>query len=455
MHGGGSMDSQLAINNGSETERNYQIENVFMSAHGSVRTQGVFEFIDTPVSPSGSGDEYFHRQIAEAMNRARAQGISNPIVVGAIPFDLTQPSALMVPRRYEMFSRRLEAKKGVDEKIKINAASKVDTTEVEGCLRAVHMFSTPAEMRFKQGVNQAIANFRLSDIRKAVLSRILKIDLSDVVDTDTIFGRLVEQNADAFHFRLQLQDGSELLGASPELLVRKQGPKIVLNPLAGSARRQSDADADASVSAALMNSAKDLYEHRLVVEELREQLTPLCCSLSIPDSPSLLSTRAMWHLSTVINGEVADASLSALMLAARLHPTPAVCGYPRRQAHKLINLVEPFNRDFFAGVVGWCDSAGNGEWAVTIRCGRFKGRCVELFAGAGIVEESCPDAEWAETEAKLQTMLSALGIATQVAMDQVPPESSVEAASTHPAGVKNCKDSLEEREGPCESGALT
>jgi isochorismate synthase len=94
-----------------------------------------------------------------------------------------------------------------------------------------------------------------------------------------------------------------------------------------------------------------------------------------------------------------------------MHPTPALCGYPTRMARKLINLIEPFERGMFGGLVGWCDAEGNGEWAVTIRCGRMAGSRIELFAGAGIVAESRPESEWDETQAKLQTMVNALGLA--------------------------------------------
>jgi isochorismate synthase len=268
----------------------------------------------------------------------------------------------------------------------------------------------PGEARFKQAVRQAIANFAHSDIRKAVLSRMLEVELSAPVDGASLFARLSEQNRSGYHFRLPLADGSELIGVSPELLLRKQEGRIYSNPLAGSARRQSDPVRDAQAGNALLASAKDQYEHRLVIDDIARVLAPLCRELNVPAQASLLGTAAMWHLSTPIDGVPADPSASALALACRLHPTPAVCGYPTAQARKLIDLVEPFERGLFTGMVGWSDIDGNGEWAVTIRCGQVHDRRVTLFAGAGIVPDSQPDAEWAETEAKLQTMLQALGM---------------------------------------------
>ncbi|MNG14992.1 Isochorismate synthase DhbC [compost metagenome] len=119
----------------------------------------------------------------------------------------------------------------------------------------------------------------------------------------------------------------------------------------------------------------------------------------------------MWHLSTAIQGQLQDSRVSVLQLACQLHPTPAVCGFPTRLARKLIDLVEPFERGLFTGMVGWCDGDGNGEWVITIRCATVRQNLIRLFAGAGIVEASCPDSEWAETEAKLGTMLNAFGLA--------------------------------------------
>lgn len=368
----------------------------FMSAHRCIRASGVAERVSVPVDPHGRGDGQFQLAVGAALARARAAGIARPIVIGAIPFDLRQPSCLAVPLRHEFYSRA----PGV-------AAAPAAAPHAPLVLSAR---SFPDEPRFKQSVRQAIANFGLSDLRKAVLARIFEVELDGQVDVARTFARLTAQNPSGYHFRLPLFDGSELIGASPELLVRKHAGRIHSNPLAGSARRHADPVRDREVSAALLQSGKDAYEHRLVIEDIARVLRPLCGALEIPAQPSLLSTAAMWHLSTRIEGVPADPAMGALQLACRLHPTPAVCGFPTGLARKLISLVEPFERGMFAGMVGWCDADGNGEWAVTIRCGRVQQRRIQLFAGAGIVADSCPESEWAETQAKLQTMLSALGV---------------------------------------------
>ncbi|MDZ4332173.1 MAG: chorismate-binding protein, partial [Pseudomonas sp.] len=158
-----------------------------------------------------------------------------------------------------------------------------------------------------------------------------------------------------------------------------------------------------------LQSTKDLYEHRLVIQELDRQLRPLCRSLNVADAPSLLKTARLWHLSTQIAGEL-DTPASALSLACRLHPTPALCGFPTAAAKRLIAELEPFDRGVFGGIVGWSDADGNGEWAVVIRCGIVEHTRVSLFAGAGLVTASCPESEWLETGNKLGTMLSAFGL---------------------------------------------
>jgi len=376
-----------------------QTQSFFASSYRCISATGVFERITQAVDAKESGDGDFQQTIEAAFMRAKSKGIANPILIGAIPFDLSKPSSLVIPQSHEFFSRSLL----VDDKA-------LPETENIKTPKVLSSRSLPNEARFKQSVQQAIANFQLSDIRKAVLSRILEVELADKVEVTPIFARLMAQNPSAFHFRLPMTDGSELIGASPELLVRKEGDRIFSNPLAGSAKRQADPERDRQISESLLQSGKDAYEHHLVIEDIRAVLTPLCKELTIPDAPSLLGTQAMWHLSTGIEGVLSNSAMNVLQVACKLHPTPAVCGFPTNLAHKLIKLVEPFERDMFTGMVGWCDAQGNGEWVVTIRCGRIHHNRIQLFAGAGIVEDSCPESEFAETQAKLQTMLNALGV---------------------------------------------
>ncbi|NUP81508.1 MAG: isochorismate synthase, partial [Nonomuraea sp.] len=174
--------------------------------------------------------------------------------------------------------------------------------------------------------------------------------------------------------------------------------------------RSADPAEDRRRAAALAASAKDLREHRLVVADVADALAPYCAGLRVPATPELTSTEAMWHLSTRITGTLRDPDVRALTLAAALHPTPAVCGTPEPGARRVIEALEPFDRGFYAGLAGWTDAAGDGEWAVAIRCAEVAEHTLRLYAGAGIVTGSDPDAELAETSAKFRTMLRALGV---------------------------------------------
>ena len=172
------------------------------------------------------------------------------------------------------------------------------------------------------------------------------------------------------------------------------------------------ASVDAERAATLNSSAKDLAEHRFVVDALRSALAPLCTRLDVPDAPSIVGTSSMWHLGTPIVGELADPSTTALDLAIAVHPTPAVCGTPTDAARRLIAGIEG-DRGFYAGAVGWSDAGGDGDWMVTIRCVEIDAdrAGAVAWAGGGLVADSEPDDEVAETGAKLRTVLRAVGAA--------------------------------------------
>lgn len=370
---------------------------LFTSPHRSVRAYGVAERICLSACGAAHSDSFLQTAVQGAIDRARQAGQANPIVAGAIPFDIRQPCSLFVPGSYTTFARE---------------SLTLEQRRYEQAPTVLGMRSLPDKDGFKDAVSQAIAIFRAGKMSKAVLSRILEIELAHPVDVAAILTALVKQNPSGYHFKAPLGDGAILLGASPELLIRKDGASIRSNPLAGSTKRRSDPDEDRLASRRLLQSNKDNFEHKLVVDEIQEALEPVCRALSTPAEPALMNTSTMWHLSTLITGELENRQTSALQLACRLHPTPAVCGYPTAESRSLIGDLEPFDRGVFSGAVGWCDSEGNGEWAVAIRCGTVRDRTIRLFAGAGIVEDSDPESEWAETEAKLGTMLRAFGIET-------------------------------------------
>ncbi|CNL24448.1 menaquinone-specific isochorismate synthase [Yersinia frederiksenii] len=369
---------------------------LFTSRHQSIKTQGIFERIHQAAQSHTGNDNSLQNTLKQAFQRARHAGQQQPIIVGAIPFDVSQASCLLVPEHYQL----------CDRQALVDAAQVVHRSPVAvGAVR-----SLPDESQFKQCVAEAVSACQRGAIHKVVLSRILEIDTDSPVDSDQVMNHLLVQNSAAHHFRVPLADGGVLLGASPELLVRKHQSGVYTNPLAGSAKRQVDPQDDLAISQTLLDSAKDQYEHRLVIDEIRRLLAPHCRTLNIPSQPSLINTAALWHLSSAISGELENPDMPVLELANLLHPTPALCGLPTQKARQLINQLEPFDRGLFSGIVGWCDEQGNGEWAVIIRCATVHPTQVRLFAGAGIVAASQPALEWAETEAKLGTMLNALAI---------------------------------------------
>ena len=366
----------------------------FTSGDRELAVTGMLQRVETPAIGGDDANSLFQKTVAQALDRARQAGQSNPIIVGAIPFDPAEASCLYVPEHAQWRTRSTLARAGTA------------TLPV-----LVEQKNIPDEQAFKRAVEHAIVNFRHSDVRKAVLSVQRKLIFAQDVDVNAMQHNLRAQNPSGYHFRVPMPDGATLIGVSPELLVRKVGLSFLSNPLAGSAKRMADPEADRRNADWLSASEKDHYEHGFVTQDIVSQLGELCTQLNLPQRPSLISTPALWHLSTRIEGTLADPTVSALQLACRLHPTPAVCGFPTERARRLIRFVEPFERGLFTGMVGWCDAQGNGEWVVTIRCGTVKRNSVRLFAGAGIVEASSPDSEWTEVQTKLGTMLRACGLA--------------------------------------------
>lgn len=249
-------------------------------------------------------------------------------------------------------------------------------------------------------------------LRKIVLSRSLTLATDRELDPAALLRLLAgDPSVTAFTVPLPARAGERLLvGATPELLVSKKGSAVVSHPLAGSARRAGDPSLDRQAGAALLASDKDQREHRAVVEAVLDTLAPYCSELGAPDGTTLRATATMWHLGTRIAGRLKDSDVSVAELAAALHPTPAVCGLPRERAAALIRDLEGYDREFYAGAVGWTDDAGDGEWHVAIRCADLCGNRIRLYAGAGIVEGSDPLCEVDETSAKFLPMLGALGI---------------------------------------------
>jgi isochorismate synthase len=249
---------------------------------------------------------------------------------------------------------------------------------------------------------------RLDDsLRKVVLARTIEVDAGRELDARRLAHRLRAVNPDAFTFAAPTKNGI-LVGASPELLVSRFGREVRSNPLAGSAARSGDTEEDRANADELLASAKDREEHAIVVEAIARVLRPFCRELTWDPAPTLLETPNVWHLSTRFRGLLREPSPGVVELVQALHPTPAVAGEPRDAALGLIAELEPFDRGSYAGPVGWVDASGDGEWAIALRCAELRGDHATLYAGAGIVAGSRPDAEVDETERKFRAFLDAL-----------------------------------------------
>lgn len=368
----------------------------FATPAHTLLTQGHYAGIPAAKSLAG-----LSKVVEVELKKARFKGHPHPIVVGAIPFDPGQPASLCIPHQVMHagpLSRQLQH------------------VPIRG--RSCKVTPQPQPQVYAEGVAQAVAQIKAQRLSKVVLARTLALEVDEPVDVQQVLARLARRNTHGYTFAVKL-DGPQaatLVGASPELLLSRRGLEVRSNPLAGSAARVSDPLEDAQRSRELLYSSKDLHEHRVVTDAVAQGLRPYCRSMEVPQGPSLITTATMWHLSSDIRGELADPGVTALELAAALHPTPAVCGYPTQAAFDLIREIESFERGYYTGMVGWCDEEGNGEWVVTLRCAQVQGRQVRLFAGAGVVAESDPASELAETEAKFRTMLQALGLTREGAL---------------------------------------
>ncbi|MDN5844490.1 MAG: isochorismate synthase [Alcaligenaceae bacterium] len=349
------------------------------------------------------------QQARELLHEAAVQGADHPILLGLIPFDATRPARLFVPERYESVPTLARA------------AHEPDAAGAVSNVRAQR--SMPDATGYEDSVRQALAMMRAGpELHKLVLARTLELDLDDVPDLQGILARLLRDNPAGYTYAIPLESAADaepalFFGASPELLVRREGRRVTVNPLAGTAARHPDPAEDRRRADALLASAKDQYEHAIVIGDVVQRLRPLCSSLHVPDGPSLISTPTLWHLSTLIEGRLTDPGTSSLDLALALHPTPAVCGQPMQLARSGIRELESFDRGFYAGAAGWCDAHGDGEWAVAIRCAQYRDRRLTLYAGAGIVPGSDPVRERIETRNKLGTVLDALGLDTPITID--------------------------------------
>jgi menaquinone-specific isochorismate synthase len=263
--------------------------------------------------------------------------------------------------------------------------------------------SVPSEDEWANSVRHAVTAIRDGALEKVVLARALDVTAPSLLDPRAVAARLAVRFPSCFTF---VCDG--LVGASPELLVRRLGRHAESIVLAGTIRRGAAPDEDAALERELLDSHKNAVEHRIAADSVREVFAAIAADMVSDGTPQLLRLANVTHLATHVEAWLGSEPPSALELAARLHPTAAVGGTPRGPALAMIAELEAAPRGRYAGPVGWMDARGDGEFAIALRCAQLSGNTARLWAGAGIVAESDPDEEVAETRAKFDAVLSAL-----------------------------------------------
>jgi menaquinone-specific isochorismate synthase len=346
---------------------------------------------------------------------------TGPVVFGSFAFaDGPTPSVLILPRM--LVGRR-------DGKTWVTSVGRPPRDLSPSELAPIP--TGPSDVRYSAGtlsadgwreaVVSAVGRIHAGELSKVVLARELIARTPEPVDPRHLLRALAERYPACFTFSVH-----GLVGATPELLVRRYGDRVASRVLAGTAWRrpapgsgpgeQASVDdppgeRDDDVAARLFASAKDREEHAYAARSAAEALRPFCSKLNVPAEPEVLALANVAHLASEVTGTLKDGrrdDTCALALAGALHPTAAVCGTPKAAAAELISSLEGMDRGRYAGPVGWMDSAGDGEWGIALRCAELDGSRLRLFAGCGIVAGSDPDTELAEAQAKFVAVREAL-----------------------------------------------
>jgi menaquinone-specific isochorismate synthase len=338
---------------------------------------------------------------------------SGPVAFGALPFLPGAPGEVVVPEvvvaraadgarwMTTIVGHAAEARDALDGRALEAEVEHQEAPRTSAARFTIEPGIEPAA--FQAGVAAGRDLVRAGRLTKVVLARDIVVTSDRPLDVHAILLRLRATFGTSYRYAV---DG--FIGASPELLVARQDDVVRSHPLAGTAPRTGDPAADARLAAQLIASTKDQVEHRVVVEVVHDSLLPWCSYLDWEAEPSVVTVANVQHLGTQVEGRLSRPLPNVLDLVAALQPTPALGGHPKADALALIAELEGLDRGRYGGPVGWVDAEGNGQWAVGIRGAEVDGASAHLFAGVGVVADSDPDAELAETQAKFQAMLSAI-----------------------------------------------
>jgi menaquinone-specific isochorismate synthase len=328
-----------------------------------------------------------------------------PVAFVALPFDDAAPAVAIVPAVLvgraadgTRWVTRIEGAAGADaplERLPCRPAGRGPSR--------FQVTSTRSPQDWCGAVVAARDRIRSGELTKVVLARELVVEADAPLSPADVVGRLRAGYPSAYRFSI---DG--FVGASPELLVSRTGDIVRSHPMAGTAPRSGDPTADARLAASLLASAKDRSEHLITIDAVLDTLLPFCSYVDAEAEPSVVAVANVQHLATLVQGRLSSPPASAVALATALHPTPAVGGEPRAAALAVREELELLDRGRYAGPVGWVDGDGNGTFAVAVRSAELDGTRARLFAGCGMVADSDPAAELAETRAKFQALLGAI-----------------------------------------------
>jgi menaquinone-specific isochorismate synthase len=386
--------------------------------HGRAGFAGRGVALEVPVAagdPARSAEQAHRLLGAIDVDDALDRPGTGPVAVGALPFDPDRAGSLTVPEllvgRGDDGTRWVTTVTSPDHSdfgrdpfdvLDEHLAARARRDPSAGPSRFTVASPRPAAS-WCTALAAARDELREGVARKVVLAREVVVETDRPLQPSEVLRALRRSYPSCMLFAV---DG--FIGASPELLVARTGDLVRSHPMAGTAPRSADPSTDARLAANLLASAKDQVEHRYTIDMVHDTLLPWCSYLDEEAEPSIVAMANVQHLATLVEGRLSAPPASVLELMRALHPTPAVNGSPREAALALIERYEGIDRGRYAGPVGWVDGAGNGAWAVGIRSAELSGTTARVFAGVGVVADSDPALELAETRAKFQAVLDAI-----------------------------------------------
>ena len=323
---------------------------------------------------------------------------SGPVAFAALPFDRSAPAEFIVPSW--LLGTTPDGQRWVTH---LDGLEQPEPTPEFPAPRSLSLSTPMTAAAWKESVAAATRRIAAGELDKVVLSRALEVIADVAFDPHVIAARLAAAHPHAYRYDI---DG--FVGATPELLVSRFDDVVRAHPMAGTTPRTGDPTIDSAQASELLHSPKNRGEHQITIDMVLDTLLGFTSFVDAAPAPSVVAAGSVQHLATEVEGRLSEPAASVLDLVAALHPTPAVGGRPRDTALALISELEGDDRGPYAGPVGWVDAQGNGAWAVALRGAHIEGNRARLRAGVGVVADSDPDSEFAETQAKFTSVLAAI-----------------------------------------------